>query len=1431
MSIDKQRNHPSPNPSTGDLEEDRREVLGSYLKTGKVQPTGTDSESEVIPTNLKGHLGTNTNQYSQKPPTDFDPGTDENYGTVGSETTLRSFREAHTEQNAFQNFDSLSNLQGQSSHYFKDPEADAPPMEKGDYIGTQAMGAGEVLAQAVENVQRRGLANILSSNRFASVRENSANPEVGIEGTYNQTTQRAESKEFAPTFREGNLGEERFSTGLYTLQNPGSFNPEMQHRTPDSPTQFGKYDPNARVMTVDQLAKLSLVLQILATEDFKNAEEMKGGIPTLLKRLKANIDIVENGALLGGGLPAITDPRSGQIDLSKLQDIMKLLDHIDEFELLEGFSKEKLNINDDINKRTFSQLNSFLEPFDDGLNLPMIASGIGTMIVLVIYAATIGLILDLLISLGFAFFQPDLNKNFPVPIKYPSDGAKLKRLQKQMKMGRRRGVSVPHNHSFFKGMFQSEESNGAENFGQSLANKLRDTVMMLFDMLDITIPEAVLLRTANTTGGFFTFTLASVLGIVQLLSRTFFDSGGYLTVVGRQAIRDAGSISAASSESSNAIEGMLNVISAFKDSSTFKFCRVLYLLGDVFERSQGLFPMSPDPQFNSYTSLVRAKQVHGFPGYDITHTSNKHRRDSSRGVGKNAYLIPQQLSTITAFLRSVPRGIPTKDGVDSLQPIDRMLSGLHKGFDSLMKHGETHMTAAGRISTVDVRQIENALESDYMPFYFHDIRTNEIVSFYAFLEGIADGYTANYNKTSGFGRMDDVHIYKNTTRAISLTFHVVALNPEDFDAMWIKINKLTTLVYPQWTEGQVKAWPTGARFIQPFSQIPSASPLIRLRVGDLFKSNLSQHNVMRLYGIHRATAAYYEEFLHHVASVVFTHNAYLTELESIIKKMDEDPVALPSLKKKFVESYIKEVYDYQRFGFAEKSTNDSLQAPLYYATYFLKPGGTVGQINDYYVVNYNVGLNRLFKKGKTINIAGQFTKGDPLTPTQSGAGGYTLLQPTTSVIEQYFRENGEDAPLPLFAAFQLYFKMFMKIEAPSGYSFVDAENDYEKRDMQMLEGFIGEAGLTKVQTNQPYMSGRVLKTQPEEGLSGYDRLNFTPRTQEFNRIDDVPKTRLGTGGERVWHARVKDKKTGEVSTKDIDLKYDYRLMAIPSSINPQMTEHHKQTGFVVRYSDPLDMKNYVYTDGDPTKGIGLNPLSDSKNFIGIVPASRVKFRIVADRVLNSFNADIDITNQDNVTAIEKAAEIGADINKPYQGHTHDNKYGEIDEALIERYKKDKQNDNAGVGSYYHSSDGKALDFREFFGPGNGLLRAFTSTQGKGLAGVITAMNFDWNKGNWQVGALHNRAPDYCTVQITYSPIHDISPGIDHEGFNRAPIYGVGPTMSKIQGQNKDTDYYDFDFIDGFESGEPRILADIEGTPKEPDPRLSENADDPVDLPD
>jgi hypothetical protein len=152
-----------------------------------------------------------------------------------------------------------------------------------------------------------------------------------------------------------------------------------------------------------------------------------------------------------------------------------------------------------------------------------------------------------------------------------------------------------------------------------------------------------------------------------------------------------------------------------------------------------------------------------------------------------------------------------------------------------------------RLSADIVKNIETQINSDYMPFSIHDIRTNEVFKFHAFIENVSDSFSPEYTTSTGFGRMDPVRIYNSTSRSISVDFWMVSTSEEDHNEMWYYINRLVTCLYPQWSKpllaNQKDIDMANSPFARPFTQIPVASPLVRLRLGDLITSNYSRKKV------------------------------------------------------------------------------------------------------------------------------------------------------------------------------------------------------------------------------------------------------------------------------------------------------------------------------------------------------------------------------------------------------------------------------------------------------------------------------------------------------------------------------------------------------------------------------------------------------------
>lgn len=141
-------------------------------------------------------------------------------------------------------------------------------------------------------------------------------------------------------------------------------------------------------------------------------------------------------------------------------------------------------------------------------------------------------------------------------------------------------------------------------------------------------------------------------------------------------------------------------------------------------------------------------------------------------------------------------------------------------------------------------ELGRTLEAEYLPFWIQDMRTSEVTAFHAFLDSFSDSYSPQVNPEQTMGRMDPVNIYSNTSRTINLSFVLYATQRDEHDTLWSIVNWLTTLIYPTWSDGIKVDEETGQT--SPFGRVPSASPLIRLRLGDMLRSNAGEESLRRL---------------------------------------------------------------------------------------------------------------------------------------------------------------------------------------------------------------------------------------------------------------------------------------------------------------------------------------------------------------------------------------------------------------------------------------------------------------------------------------------------------------------------------------------------------------------------------------------------------
>jgi hypothetical protein len=357
-------------------------------------------------------------------------------------------------------------------------------------------------------------------------------------------------------------------------------------------------------------------------------------------------------------------------------------------------------------------------------------------------------------------------------------------------------------------------------------------------------------------------TLGSMPGAVADAAINSAQSPGYYAVMARSINRSFLKIGDAFSALGNAfssglvagIKALLGIIDVFRNSQFIRALNVFSQLGDrlIIE----YLTVAPELREDTDSSGAGKRFKSRIDNNSNSDAASKSRLSVTANDRAFKGVSPLTLAWTThraPDLFVIPQNLVAAFSADkkSFAP-PSLLPTAPVSNDSGIRNGGIYQAVSDESSriTTEVREkFEDSLEAEYVPFYFHDVRTNEIVSFHAFLASLSDGLTASYDSTDAFGRVEQIKTYKGTQRRVGFSFYIVATSPKDFDSMWLKINKLTTLMYPQFSEGRQLNDPTGKYILQaPFSQTMQASPLVRLRIGDLIKSNFSRFNLARLFG-------------------------------------------------------------------------------------------------------------------------------------------------------------------------------------------------------------------------------------------------------------------------------------------------------------------------------------------------------------------------------------------------------------------------------------------------------------------------------------------------------------------------------------------------------------------------------------------------------
>ncbi len=598
------------------------------------------------------------------------------------------------------------------------------------------------------------------------------------------------------TYRRTVLTTNRFTANAQTYDPAAS---------PQPPSGTPKFRIHGQDYSANQLKQVGVMLSLRGSQEFPAA-------------FQDNVNPVNAGSVAGALIPS-----PNQLGVLKVPG--KILEALDALQSLSDQDDEPAPLDiAPLGNQSWGALNNVEEPWSGTLNLGMIAMALALQAAVLLAFEGLGSLIGLI---GGEPITPAFNPN----------GARVK------------GKSVATSKS-------PSSIPGTSPDIMSLLG-IRGTLFPFSDALK-TGTAAFFVGGANakaSTGGLLSIIASSATG--QLADNA---SAGYLVIVSRMIIRTGQTVAAqvekiASAFSSNpisGIKGIVGLLDVIKQSKLIAAINVFTQLGDAVLSEDQYSTDSSGPSEIGMVSTIDAIDQNT-PGASVK--KNRIKKPGSddgnplklawaSNRSPAAYLIPESIATMALADTKLGafRGIMASTDPDS------------RGFlvvqsdNERKKNGARIPQSSPDPKGVDVEKMEALLEAEYMPFYFHDIRTNEIISFHAFLSALSDDYTANYETVDGYGRVDPVKIYKSTGRRIGMTFHIIATDAKDFDEMWVKINKLVTLVYPQYTKGRLLTDGTNTSFVQPFSQLIGAGPLIRIRLGDLFRSNYTKFALARLFG-------------------------------------------------------------------------------------------------------------------------------------------------------------------------------------------------------------------------------------------------------------------------------------------------------------------------------------------------------------------------------------------------------------------------------------------------------------------------------------------------------------------------------------------------------------------------------------------------------
>ena len=140
--------------------------------------------------------------------------------------------------------------------------------------------------------------------------------------------------------------------------------------------------------------------------------------------------------------------------------------------------------------------------------------------------------------------------------------------------------------------------------------------------------------------------------------------------------------------------------------------------------------------------------------------------------------------------------------------------------------------------TFEKLNVEIEEEKNGMPFYFKDLRDNTYIFFRAYIDGLTENISPNWDPTNYLGRSEPVYVYSRSERDISFNLKLFAHTPSELDSIYQKMNRLTSLCYPEYAKDTVGSTTNeeGETVFAGNALQRMKPPLTKFRLGELFGS-------------------------------------------------------------------------------------------------------------------------------------------------------------------------------------------------------------------------------------------------------------------------------------------------------------------------------------------------------------------------------------------------------------------------------------------------------------------------------------------------------------------------------------------------------------------------------------------------------------------